>query len=146
MLAIGSWIMVGFYEWEVRSDGQKTCDLLEIYSAIERDKLKQIETPQALGAIINIGDGVKGDCTFSNFTQEEEALGGEDMEEEEDAAVDYLSSSDDEEEEKKPLPQKPTTTTTKPVATKLKDLMAVKKTTESLQDQMDWLAIKIDDI
>ena len=146
MLAIGSWIMVGFYEWEVRSDGQKTCDLLEIYSAIERDKLKQIETPQALGAIINIGDGVKGDCTFSNFTQEEEALGGEDMEEEEAAAVDYLSSSDDEEEEKKLLPQKPTTTTTKPVATKLKDLMAVKKTTESLQDQMDWLAIKIDDI
>ena len=149
MLAIGSWIMVGFYEWEVRSDGQKTCDLLEIYSAIERDKLKQIETPQALGAIINIGDGVKGDCTFSNFMPDE-ARGGEEEGEEEDeeeaaadvAGVDYLSSSEDDEE--KPLPQTKLAPA-KPVATKLKDLMAV-KTKESLQDQMDWLSIKVDDI
>ena len=157
MLAIGSWIMVGFYEWEVRSDGQKTCDLLEIYSAIERDKLKQIETPQALGAIINIGDGVKGDCTFSNFMPDE-ARGGEEEDESEDdeaadvAGVDYLSSSEDDEE--KPLPPAklapaklaPTKLApAKPVATKLKDLMAV-KTKESLQDQMDWLSIKVDDI
>jgi hypothetical protein len=142
--------MVGFYEWEVRSDGQKTCDLLEIYSAIERDKLKQIETPQALGAIINIGDGVKGDCTFSNFMPDE-ARGGEEDEDEEEAAdvagVDYLSSSEEDDiiVEKKPLPPAKLTPA-KPVATKLKDLMAVKNKESSLQDQMDWLSIKVDDI
>ena len=28
----GAWILIGFYDWEVRSDGSKKCDLLEIYS------------------------------------------------------------------------------------------------------------------
>ena len=40
-LSIGAWIMVGFYDWEVRSDGKRGCDLLEIYTPPEKEKLKQ---------------------------------------------------------------------------------------------------------
>ena len=34
-IAVGAWVMIGFYDWEVRGDGSKTCDLLEVYSASE---------------------------------------------------------------------------------------------------------------
>jgi len=43
-LVNGAWVLIGFYDWEVRSDGSKKCDLLEIYSNLEKDKLKQLET------------------------------------------------------------------------------------------------------
>ena len=42
-ITVGSWILVGIREWEVRSDGTQKCDLLEVYSHSEKDKLKQIE-------------------------------------------------------------------------------------------------------
>jgi initiation factor 1A len=42
-ITIGSWILVGIRDWEVRSDGSQKCDLLEVYSHYEKDKLKQIE-------------------------------------------------------------------------------------------------------
>ena len=37
----GSWVMVGIRDWEVRGDGKEKCDLLCVYSDIERDELKQ---------------------------------------------------------------------------------------------------------
>ena len=33
--------MIGIREWEVRGDGKTKCDLLCVYSDIERDELKQ---------------------------------------------------------------------------------------------------------
>lgn len=42
-ITVGSWILVGIRDWEVRSDGSQKCDLLEVYSHSEKDKLKQIE-------------------------------------------------------------------------------------------------------
>lgn len=42
-ITIGSWVLVGIRDWEVRSDGTQKCDLLEVYSHSEKDKLKQIE-------------------------------------------------------------------------------------------------------
>jgi len=42
-IVVGSWILVGIRDWEVRSDGTQKCDLLEVYSHSEKDKLKQIE-------------------------------------------------------------------------------------------------------
>ena len=42
-IMVGSWILVGIRDWEVRSDGTQKCDLLEVYSHSEKDKLKQIE-------------------------------------------------------------------------------------------------------
>jgi len=38
----GSWVMIGVREWEVREDGKTKCDLLCVYSDIERDELKQL--------------------------------------------------------------------------------------------------------
>ena len=43
MLSIGTWVLVGLRDWEVRANGDQKCDLLEVYSASEKDRLKQIE-------------------------------------------------------------------------------------------------------
>lgn len=43
MLSIGTWVLVGLRDWEVRTNGDQKCDLLEVYSAGEKDRLKQIE-------------------------------------------------------------------------------------------------------
>lgn len=37
----GTWVMIGVREWEVRGDGKTKCDLLCVYSDIEKDELKQ---------------------------------------------------------------------------------------------------------
>jgi hypothetical protein len=121
-LMIGTWLIVGFYEWEVRSDGSKNCDLLEIYTAVEKDKLRQLEG-RKLDAIMHVGDmaGTENDCTFSNFHIEEEAASSEED-----------IDSDDIKKDKKadfvvsvPLPPQ-------------------KK--ETPREQMDWLAVDVRDI
>ena len=55
-LTIGAWILIGFYDWEVRSDVTKKCDLLEIYSNMEKDKLKQLESKHLLNLIKHEGN------------------------------------------------------------------------------------------
>ena len=37
----GSWVMIGVRDWEVRGDGKEKCDLLCVYSDMDRDELKQ---------------------------------------------------------------------------------------------------------
>tara|TARA_B100001540_G_C15788701_1_gene634432 strand:+ start:1077 stop:1604 length:528 start_codon:yes stop_codon:yes gene_type:complete len=39
-LVKGTWIMVGLRSWENRSDGKQFCDLLEVYSNDDKDKIK----------------------------------------------------------------------------------------------------------
>ncbi len=73
----GAWVLIGFYDWEVRSDGSKKCDLLEIYSNLEKDKLKQMEGPR-LAELMKV-EGT-GDCTFSNFHKEVESSSSDDDE------------------------------------------------------------------
>ena len=84
-LVPGVWIIIGFYDWEVRGDGSKTCDLLEIYSPIEKEKLKQLESHN-LAAIMNIGEmeGTENEFTFSKFKEidEEENIDSSSSEEE----------------------------------------------------------------
>ena len=118
-MAIGVWLMVGFYEWEVRSDGSKNCDLLEIYTAAEKDKLRQLEG-RKLDAIMHVGDmaGTENDCTFSNFHIEEEE------------ASSSSGDDDDDIKEKKAVVVMP--------------LPPQKK--ETSREQMDWLAIDERDI
>ena len=67
-LGPGCWVLIGFYDWEVRSNGTKNCDLLEIYSSVEKDKLKQLE-PHCLTGLLKI-DG-SADLAFSNFHKDE---------------------------------------------------------------------------
>ena len=81
-LSVGVMILVGVRDWEVRHTGNEKCDLLEVYSNSEKDRLKQCESCDfsALNAIM-LGSAAKhGDDVFSNYS---------DMD---------SSSSDDEEE------------------------------------------------
>ena len=122
-ITIGAWLMVGFYDWEVRADGSKNCDLLEIYTFVEKDKLRQLEG-RNLAAIMHVGDmaGTENDCTFSNFRVDEAEAAAEDD--------DASSSADEEEEVQKVVPV----------------LQKVVQKKESPQEQMDWLKINIEDI
>ena len=131
-LAVGVWILIGFYEWEVRGDGSKTCDLLEIYTPIEKDKLKQLEAHQ-LAAIMNIGEleGTENEFTFSKFKEDVEEK-SQTVEKNTSASASETEESSSEEEEKikaVAVPSKP-----------------VPKKKETLEEQMDWLTINVRDI
>ena len=133
-LAVGVWILIGFYEWEVRGDGSKTCDLLEIYTPIEKDKLKQLEAHQ-LAAIMNIGEleGTENEFTFSKFK--------EDVEEKSQTASETATASasaSETEESASEAEEK-----IKAVAVPSK---AVPSKKETLEEQMDWLTINVRDI
>ena len=43
-LQIGTWVLVGIRDWEVRTDGTQKCDLLEIYDDSDREKLIEQDT------------------------------------------------------------------------------------------------------
>jgi len=126
-LAVGVWILIGFYEWEVRGDGSKTCDLLEIYTPIEKDKLKQLEAHQ-LAAIMNIGEleGTENEFTFSKFKEDVEEK-GQAVEKNTSASASETEESSSEDEEKIKA-------------------VAVPKKKETLEEQMDWLTINVRDI
>ena len=65
-IPVGVWVIVGFYEWEVRSDGSKTCEILEVYSAIERERLKQLDSVR-VAAILHVGENdVNANIKFSS--------------------------------------------------------------------------------
>jgi hypothetical protein len=115
-LVNGAWILIGFYDWEVRSDGSKKCDLLEIYSNMEKDKLKQQEA-RHLAELMKIDDS--GNCSFSNFHIEKKE-------------EDEESSSGEEED-------------VAPIAPKIiEPVVPMKK--ETAAEQLDWLTISDRDI
>jgi len=119
-LSPGVWILIGFYDWEVRSDGSKNCDLLEIYTSVEKDKLKQIET-RYLSVLMKI-DGIDGnDLTFSNFNVNEEESSGDD-EKDNTVTVDLVDGKSD---------------NNKVISTYIK---------ETIEEQMDWLSVNVNDI
>lgn len=41
IIEAGVWILAGIREWEVRKSGEKTCDLLHVYSNIDKEMLLQ---------------------------------------------------------------------------------------------------------
>jgi hypothetical protein len=124
----GAWILIGFYDWEVRSDGSKKCDLLEIYSNLEKDKLKQTEAHHLAELIKIDGGSGGGNCTFSNFHLEEEEEEAPSSSEEEDDTEDRLTQPS------KIIP--PSTN----IAIIKNEPAARKETTE---EQLDWLNINI---
>jgi hypothetical protein len=123
-LVNGAWILIGFYDWEVRSDGSKKCDLLEIYSNMEKDKLKQLEA-RHLAELIKIDGSDGGNCTFSNFHIEKD---------------DDTSSSGEEDTptiKNEPIKNEPIKN--EPIKNE-----PIKK--ETAQEQLDWLTISDRDI
>ena len=150
-LSPGVWIMIGFYDWEVRSDGNKTCDLLEIYTSLEKEKLIQIESPTKLSAIISgdITATSAGKHTTSNNDNIEEGGGDDDnlifssfqtnnkvpenIKQNEEELLSSSSSNEDEENEQ--------TTYNNSVKDKF-----THNHNESLKTHMDWLTVNVDDI
>lgn len=76
----GSWILVGMREWEAKKTGTdlNTCDLLEVYSDMDKDKLKNTVPLNWKPFIDNDSTYTSGDqndqdelVNFSNEDQEE---------------------------------------------------------------------------
>jgi hypothetical protein len=129
-LVNGAWILIGFYEWEVRSDGSKKCDLLEIYSHLEKDKLKQLET-RHLAELMKIEGSDGANCTFSSFHIGEE--GSSDDESDGTSAAGAASA--------------PAALGAAAPAVSLYALMKKEPSKkETAQEQMDWLVISDKDI
>lgn len=40
-ISLGTWVMVGIRDWEIRGDGKTKCDLLYVYSDLDKEELKQ---------------------------------------------------------------------------------------------------------
>ena len=157
-VSVGIWILAGIRLWESRTSGIQKCDLLEVYSHTEKDRLKQTETCSfqyllnAVEADRNNGKNGGGGIDFSTIMEEEQ----EDIKtkksyskkEDPDKPMDHVefnddkedtdssdaSSSSQEEDVKKVKKQNNNT---------LKDLM---KTTPKIQnvDDTDWLNDPVD--
>ena len=56
-IAPGVWVLVGVRDWEARTNKAAKCDLLEVYSSIEKDKLKAINSINFTALINAVGDG-----------------------------------------------------------------------------------------
>jgi translation initiation factor IF-1 len=66
-IAPGTWIMAGLYDWEKRADGTQTCDMLEVYSNGEREKLKQTVNAKVLKHIITVNNTFEGNADGTEF-------------------------------------------------------------------------------
>lgn len=66
-IAPGTWIMAGLYDWEKRADGTQNCDMLEIYSSGEREKLKQTVNAKTLKHIIMVNNTFEGNSNGTEF-------------------------------------------------------------------------------
>jgi translation initiation factor IF-1 len=66
-IAPGTWIMAGLYDWEKRADGTQNCDMLEVYSSGEREKLKQTVNAKVLKHIITVNNTFDGNANGTEF-------------------------------------------------------------------------------
>ena len=127
-LISGIWVLVGLRDWEVRASGLPRCDLLEVYSSVEKEKLRQAESC-SFQHILGAGESTKTDehDLFSDLTTTNlpEKVSGAVINEE----ISDISSSDDEPVSESPLPP-PTVLLGK----------------EAVRNQLDWMTINVDDI
>jgi len=146
ILSIGVWILVGIRTWEVRPNGVQKCDLLEVYSQTEKDKLQQVESCSfkvLTSAVDTNKDDKNSELIFSNNVDTYNDNDNNDM------PTTELSSSDDEEHDNKNNKIKEKETPTKPKS--LKDIMATNTNTNNKSYDTDWLKeeeqqINVDDI
>ena len=149
-IMVGSWILVGIRDWEVRSDGTQKCDLLEVYSHSEKDKLKQIEVCD-FKHLNSVSDSISENNNNKHHDQMEFSSSinkyGELENGDEQSSDDEQSSSDEEDKKQSAKPAQVPKPAPKPVSTQspvsLRELMKPKQTTQNKEDS-DWL--KVDDI
>jgi hypothetical protein len=137
MFGLGTWLMIGLYDWEKRSDENQTCDLLEVYSPGEKEKLKQTVSAKLLHHIIEVTnefDGIKNSNEFL-FSDTLVEAGGLDDDESDDTIIDNDANDDDNDNDNDndsiPIP----VPVPVPVSKK-----------ESLMAHNDWMKIEVDDI
>lgn len=146
IISIGVWILVGIRTWEVRPNGVQKCDLLEVYSQTEKDKLQQVESCsfKVLNKAVDTNKEDKNsELIFSNNID----IYNDNNDNNDIMLTTELSSSDDEEHDNKN--NKTKETPTKPKS--LKDIMATKTNTNNISYDTDWLKeeeqqINVDDI
>ena len=128
-LVNGIWVLVGLREWEVRASGAPRCDLLEVYSGVEKEKLRQAESC-SFQHILGAGEATKNDehDLFTDLTTAQAKIA--------ETAAELISSTDDETEfeEKR---KKPDTPPPPPIVLCGK---------EAVRSQLDWTSINVDDI
>jgi len=125
-IAAGTWIMAGLYDWEKRADGTQTCDMLEVYSAGERDKLKQTVNPNILKHVMEANNAFDGNKNGNEFLFSETLA--DIVAEKEDLASASSSEEESEEEHAEACEA---------------DKNVVK---QSVKEQTDWMNINVDDI
>lgn len=68
IINVGTWVLVGLRNFEARAQGKlEKCDLLEVYSDSDRQKLKQQETHIEWSIFENIGNIFQGESKNNNF-------------------------------------------------------------------------------
>jgi hypothetical protein len=135
-VSVGIWILAGIRLWESRTSGVQKCDLLEVYSQTEKDRLKQTETCsfQNLLNAIEADRTVKGGVDFSTIQ--------DDLFEKE--SQDETDSSDDEGIKKNSAGASSSAGANKVGASSKKTLKDLMKTTPIKNDDTDWLNEQID--
>ena len=161
IISLGSWILVGIRDWEVRSTGIQKCDLLEVYSPPEKEQLLQNETcpfTSLLNANSSHQEEKEGGFIFSNHVHRSDLpddLNDESADDNEDSLDKSSSGSSDENEEVEKKKKAESPNRKKPLTNhnmSLKELMSVKnKTTTPTtnENQNDWIKesiINVDDI
>lgn len=54
IIAAGSWVLVGLRDWEsVKEGGTPKCDLLEVYSHVDKERLKSVSTSVNWDTLMN---------------------------------------------------------------------------------------------
>jgi translation initiation factor IF-1 len=90
-IAPGTWLMVGLYDWEKRANGAQTCDILEVYSSGEKEKLKQTVNAHTLKFITVVSNAFEGNINGNEFIFSETLAN---IDQENSADID-ISSDDD---------------------------------------------------
>ena len=147
-LAIGTWLMAGLYDWEKRADGAQTCDILEVYSAGEREKLKQTVNAKVIKHIMAVTNTLDDNKNGSEFVFSE-TLAEITEEGDDDGDGDGDDDGDADEEEVKPNGSMYLVPKIVPVKiVPLRELLTVKKDSVSVtvKDQNDWMNISVEDI
>ena len=134
-IAPGTWIMAGLYDWEKRADGTQTCDMLEVYSNGEREKLKQTVNAKVLKHIITVNNTFEGNADGTEFIFSDTLAGIDDERAGDDA------EDDDSEAE---------TDADKAILLAAERLYPAKKPVlvvrETVAEVMDMMRINVDDI
>jgi translation initiation factor IF-1 len=130
----GTWIMAGLYDWEKRADGTQNCDMLEVYSNGEREKLKQTVNAKVLKHIITVNNTFEGNADGTEFIFSDTLASIDD-----ERAVESDSDTEGEEEDA----DKAILLAAERLYPSKKPLLVVR---ETVAEVMDMMRINVDDI